>query len=196
LKLYSSPISPYVRKVRVVAHEHGIPLELETVAIHAMPSDFGSINPVNRIPALRLDDGSIMCDSRVISEYLDTLKGSTLLPARGPERWRVLKLQVFGDGLLDAAVPRRAELNRPLAQQSLSRLAEYERSIRQTLDALDAAIEDLQGCNLGTIAIGCGMGYIEFRFPDEDWRQKRKHLARWYDAFAERPAMKATRPVG
>src|SRR5882757_10025396 len=69
VKLYSSPTSPYVRKVRAVAAELGIPLELETVAIHAMPSDFGRINPVNRIPALRLDDGALFFDSRVICEY-------------------------------------------------------------------------------------------------------------------------------
>jgi glutathione S-transferase len=196
VKLYSSPTSPYVMKVRAVAAELGVALELENVAIHAMPSDFGLINPVNRIPALRLDDGSLMLDSRVICEYLDWLKGSTLLPPSGSARWQVLKLQVFGDGLLDAAVPRRAEMNRPAAQQSPPRLAEYERSIRQVLDALDGSVEDLAGVNLGTLAIGCGIGYLDFRFSDEDWRRTRRSLARWYDDFAKRPAMQTTKPVG
>src|SRR5882762_6290395 len=107
MKLYSSPTSPYVRKARVVAAELGIPLEEEMIAVHAMPSDFGKISPVNRIPALRLDDGTVMLDSRVICENLDSLKGARLLPPSGAARWQVLKLQVMGDGLLDAAVPRR-----------------------------------------------------------------------------------------
>src|SRR5690242_11181393 len=192
MKLYSSPTWPYVRKVRVAAAELGLPLELENDAIHAIPSDFGKINPVNRIPALRLDDGTMVFDSRVICEYLDAQHGSTLLPPSGAARWQVLKLQVFGDGILDAAVPRRSEMNRPAAQQSPPRLAEYERSIRQTLDALEQDVGALAGLNLGTIAIGCGLGYLDFRFADEDWRKTRPHLARWNAGLAERPSMVAT----
>jgi len=194
MKLYFSPTSPYVRKVSVTAIELGIKLEAETIAVHAMPSDYGKINPVNRIPALRLDDGSMMFDSRVICEYLDSLHGSRLLPPAGPGRWQVLKLQVLGDGILDAAVPRMAEAARPPAQQSPARLAEYERSIRQTLDALEQAVGDLAGLNIGTIAIGCALGYLDFRFAGDEWRKGRPALARWYEEFSRRPSMAATMP--
>jgi glutathione S-transferase len=194
MKLYHSPTSPYVRKVRVTAIELDIPLDLEFVAVHAMPSEYGKINPVNRIPALRLDDGSVMFDSRVICEYLDTLKGGRLLPAAAPARWQVLKLQVLGDGILDAAVPRRAEVMRPLAQQSPGRLAEYERSIRQILDALEAGVDDLAGLNIGVIAIGCALGDLDFRFASEPWRHGRPRLAAWYEEFAGRPSMVGTVP--
>jgi len=196
MKLYHSPASPYVRKVRVLASELGIPLELETVAVHAIPSDYGKINPVNRIPALRLDDGSMMFDSRVICEYLDATKGSRLLPPSGPARWQVLKLQVLGDGILDAAVPKRGEVTRPAAQQSPSRLAEYDRSIQQTLDALEGMTGDLAGMTLGTIAIGCALGYLDFRFAHEPWREGRPKLAAWYAELAKRPSMAGTIPQG
>jgi glutathione S-transferase len=192
--LYFSPTSPYVRKVSVTASELGIALDREAVAVHAFPSDYGKINPVNRIPALRLDDGSMMFDSRVICEYLDTLKGSRLLPPSGPARWQVLKRQVLGDGILDAAVPRIGEVGRPAAQQSPGRLAEYERSIRQTLDALEAGVGELRGLDLGTIAVGCGLGYLDFRFPQDQWRNGRPNLAAWYGEFAKRPAMVSTMP--
>lgn len=195
MKLYSSPTSPYVRKVRVLALELGTPLELQPVAVHAIPSDFGKINPVNRIPALELDDGELIFDSRVICEYLDVAAGGRFLPSAGPERWRVLKLQVFGDGILDAAVPRYFELQRPPQQRSDHRLAEYERSMRQTLDALEQEAERLGEANLGAIAVGCALGYLDFRFADEPWREGRPRLAAWYEAFAARPSMAQTAPV-
>lgn len=196
MKLYFSSTSPYVRKVSAVAVELGIPLEVEPVEVHVIPSDYGRVNPVNRVPALQLDDGSMMLDSRVICEYLDTLKGSPLLPAAGPERWRVLRLQVYGDGILDAGVPRLGELRRPPEQRNPHRLAEYERSVRQTLDALEgeAASGGLDGINLGTLTIGCALGYLDFRYPDEPWREGRPALAAWYQEFARRPAMTETVP--
>lgn len=194
MKLYYSPTSPYVRKVSAVAVELGIELETETVAVHAFPSDYGRVNPVNRVPALRLDDGSMLFDSRVICEYLDVAHGSTLLPAAGPERWRVLTLQVLGDGILDAGVPRLAEIRRPPEQQNPGRLAEYVRSVTQTLDALEADAAGLDGVNLGTLTIGCALGYLDFRYPDEPWRTGRPALAAWYDGFARRPSMLQTVP--
>ncbi len=194
MKLFYSPASPYARKARVVAAELGLDLDLETVAVHSLQSDFGRINPVNRIPALQLDDGALVFDSRVICEYLDVTHGGGLLPASGAERWAVLKLQVFGDGLMDAAVPRQGERNRPPAQQNPDRLAEYERSMRQTLDALEATTETLGGLNLGVISVGCALGYLDFRYPDLPWRPDRPRLSAWYEGFAARPSMIQTRP--
>lgn len=196
MKLYFSSTSPYVRKVSAVAVELGIRLEIEPVEVHAIPSDYGRVNPVNRVPALRLDDGSMIFDSRVICEYLDASMGSPLLPVAGPERWRVLKLQVFGDGLLDAGVPRLGELRRAAEQRDPHRLAEYERSMRQTLDALEgeAIAGGLDGVNLGTLTIGCALGYLDFRYAHEPWRDGRPALAAWYGGFARRPAMTETVP--
>lgn len=194
MKLYYSPASPYVRKVHVLALELGLTLELVPVKVHDMPSDYGRINPVNRIPALQADDGSLVFDSRVICEYLDAQHGHRFLPTAGPERWRVLKLQVLGDGIMDAAVPLRAELNRPQPNRWQPRLAEYERSIDMTLDALEKAPAELDRLNLGTLTVGCALGYLDFRFPDRDWRGARPKLARWFAEFSQRPSMQATVP--
>ncbi|MBS0410520.1 MAG: glutathione S-transferase N-terminal domain-containing protein [Proteobacteria bacterium] len=195
MRLYFSTTSPYVRKVRVVALELGQPLDLEPVAVHDLTnSDYGKINPVNRIPALMTDDVGLIFDSRVICEYLDARAGGGVLPAAGPARWAVLRRQALGDGLMDAAVPRMAERNRPPAQQNPSRLAEYERSQRQILDALEAEVDALAGLDLGVIAVACALAYQDFRFADEPWRPTRPRLAAWYDAFAQRPSMTQTRP--
>lgn len=194
MKLYSSQTSPYARKVRALAIELGLGLDIEPVAVHVFPSDFGKVNPVNRIPALELDDGVLVFDSRVICEYLDVQAGGRFLPPTGPERWQVLKLQVFGDGLADAAVPRFQEMQRPPEQHSPHRLAEYERSMRQTLDALERDVAALSQVNLGTLAIACGLGYLDLRFSQEPWREGRAALARWYEGFSQRPSMRETAP--
>jgi len=195
MKLYYSIPSPYARKARVVALELGLHLDLEPVAVHDLSnSDYGKINPVNRIPALMTDDAGLIFDSRVICEYLDARAGGGLLPAPGPARWAVLRRQALGDGLMDAAVPRNAERNRPPAQQNAHRLAEYERSQRQTLDALEAEAAALADLDFGVIAVACALGYLDFRYPDEPWRPTRPRLAAWYDAFAQRPSMAHTRP--
>lgn len=195
MKLYGSPTSPYVRKARVVALELGIELELERADAHAMPSDYGAINPVNRIPALRLDDGSMMFDSRVICEYLDSLCGRGLLAQAGAERWQVLKTVVFGDGIMDAAVPRYSEILRPPEQQSPARIAKYQRSIAQTLDALELQTAEMARLNLGSIAVGCALSYLDFRFAADAWREGRPRLAAWFGEFERRSSMQATLPT-
>lgn len=195
MKLYGSPFSPYVRKVQVAALELGIELELQRADAHAIPSDYGAINPVNRIPALRLDDGSMMFDSRVICEYLDSLCGSRLLAQAGAQRWQVLKFVVFGDGIMDAAVPHYSELLRPEQQQSPSRIAKYRRSVSQTLDALESQTTEMARLDLGAIAVGCALGYLDFRFAMDAWREGRSHLAAWFEEFAQRRSMQATLPT-
>jgi len=195
MRLYGSPTSPYVRKVRVLAHELGVSPVGVSVKVHDIPSDYGRVNPVNRIPALELDDGTLFYDSRVICEYLDASHGARFLPREGAARWRTLKLQVMGDGLMDAATPCVAELARPSERQWPHRLAEYERSMSQTLDALEAVAESFGAPDLGAISIGCALGYLDFRLPKVLWRASRPRLARWYESFAERPSMAATAPI-
>ncbi len=194
MKVHASPASPYVRKVRALAVELGVPLEMMIADAAAADSSYGRINPIHRVPALELDNGEVLFDSPVICEYLDTTHGGGFFPPPGPERWRVLKLQALGDGIMDAAVPRRGEVLRPERQQSPSRIAAYERSIRQVLDALEKDVAGLDGVNIGTIAVACALGYLDFRFPDDAWHKTRPALKAWYDAFAQRPSMVQTVP--
>lgn len=194
MKVHASPASPYVRKVRALAVELGVPLEMVIADAAAADSSFGRINPIHRVPALELDNGEVLFDSPLICEYLDANHGGGFFPPPGPERWRVLKLQALGDGIMDAAVPRRGEVLRPEQQQSPGRLAAYERSIRQVLDALEQDVKGLDGVNIGTIAVACALGYLDFRFPDDAWRKGRPALEAWYGTFAQRPSMVQTAP--
>jgi len=197
MKLYFSPASPYVRKVRAAAIECGLidRIELVPTDVNAADNDFGKVNPVNRVPAMQLDDGMVLFDSPVICEYLDSLsKGPKMFPPTGPERWQALRLQALGDGLLDAAVPRRQESLRPEAQQSPARVATYKKMMRQTLDALEAGIGDLKGVTIGTLTVACALGYLDFRFPGDEWRKGRPRLAAWYDTFVKRPSLAQTVP--
>jgi glutathione S-transferase len=194
MKIHSSPASPYVRKVRALAAELGVPLEVVIADAQAAESDYGKINPIHRVPALELDDGDVLFDSPVICEYLDAVHGGGFFPPSGPERWRVLKLQALGDGIMDAAVPRRGEVLRPTQQQSPARLAAYERSIRQVLDTLEKDVAGLDSLNIGTLSVACALGYLDFRFPGDDWRKGRPALDAWYANFSRRPSMTATAP--
>ena len=192
MKLRYGPPSPYSRKVRVTAHELGVTLGLEPVNAMAWDTELGAANPVNRVPALVRDDGTALFDSPVICEYLDARFGPRLLPAAGEARWQVLRAQALGDGLMDAAVPRRQETLRPPERQSPERLRLYRRSIDQVLDRLEQEADSLAGLDLGTISIACALTYLDFRFPDDGWSEQRPALRKWLDSFAARESMQAT----
>jgi glutathione S-transferase len=196
LKLHQSPASPYARKVIMCAHELGLLPKIELTKTMPQSDDsYGKINPIHRIPALELDDGLVLFDSRVICEYLDSIGGNKLFPASGLGRFRVLRLQAMADGLCDAAVPRRQEMLRAPEKQSKEFLASRERMIRQICDAWEESVDQLQGVNIGTIATAAALGYLDFRFPDDEWRKTRPKLAKWHEEFAKRPSYQATMPA-
>ena len=192
MKLFYGAASPYSRKVRVVAHELGVPLELVAVNAMSWDNDLGMTNPINRVPTLLRDDGTALFDSPVICEYLDAGFGPRLLPASGEARWRVLLAQALGDGLMDAAVPRRHETLRPDAQQSPERLRLYQRSIDQVLDRLERDADARANLDLGAISIACALAYLDFRFPQDRWGEHRPALREWFDALSKRESMSAT----
>lgn len=196
MKLYQSPASPYARKVIMCAHELGLLPKIELKLTMPQSDDaYGAVNPVHRIPALELDDGLVLFDSRVICEYLDSIAGNKLFPPSGVARFRVLKLQAMADGLCDAAVPRRQETLRAPERQSREFLASRERMIRQICDAWEAGADQLDGVNIGTVAVAAALGYLDFRFPGDEWRKGRPKLAKWHEAFAKRPSYQATIPA-
>lgn len=192
MKLYYSQPSPYSRKVRVTALELGLTLDLEQTNAMGWDTGYGAVNPINRVPSLVLDDGRVLFDSPVICEYLDVTSGSLLLPPSGDERWRILVLQALGDGLMDAAVPRRHEVARPAEQQSPERIRLYRRSIDQILDRLESRTSELGGINIGTISIACSLSYLDFRFADDDWDSTRPKLRLWLSNILARPSLSAT----
>ena len=203
MKLIYAPTSPYVRKVMAVALEVGLAGRLEIEFNPASPLQrdpaLVDFNPLGKIPALILDDGSVLFDSPVICEYLAATAGdTTLFPASGPARWAALTQQALGDGLLDAAIANRYEtVPRPAALRWPDWTRAQLAKIAGALDRIEALAPELRGDaqpTIGSIALACALGYLDFRYADLGWREGRPQATAWFAAFDERPAMVATRP--
>lgn len=201
MKLFHTPTSPFVRKVMVAAHELGLAERIETTFLRPSPLAADAVlsreNPLSKIPVLVTDDGLSIFDSRVICEYLDTLhEGDKLVPAAGPERWRVLRTQALADGILEAGIQIFYErLHRPKELQMQGMMDGQAEKARQALDWLDAHGAELGTTrNLGHVAVACAVGWLEFRDVLPGLRDGRTSLFTWYDEFRERPSMKATLP--
>ena len=198
MQLLFSPTSPYVRKVRIVAWEKGLSPEITLVT--ASPFDHvGPViaaNPLGKLPALILDDGSALYDSPVICEYLDALgEGPRLLPAEGEARWEALRLQALADGVIDAAFSVVMELRRPESERSADWIGRWRTAIsRAVLAAANRPTED-GAWGLGEISLACALGYIDFRLPDLVWRPTAPALADWYYVQQARPSFTATVPA-
>ncbi len=198
--LHTNPASPFGRKVAVVAHETGLAsrIEVRDQAVSPVsPNDaVAAANPLGKIPCLVTDDGEALYDSRVIAEYLDGLHGAArLFPAGGEARWRTLRRQALSDGIMDAAVAARYEaVLRPEAYRWDGWIEGQKRKVARGLDRLEAEAADLDGVDIGLIAAGCALGYLDFRYPDWPWRPGRPHLAAWFERFDARASMQQTRP--
>ncbi len=198
MKLYHSAASPFVRKCLVAAHELGLRerLELVPAAAHPVNRDKGVVaqNPLGKIPTLITDDGAVLYDSRVICEYLNAQGDGHLVPREGDARWRVLVDQSLADGIMDAAVLARYETAlRPEALRWNDWITGQLEKVATGLDALEARAAGFGGrVDLGTIAFGCALGYLDFRFAHLNWRARRPHVASWFHGFAARASMVAT----
>jgi glutathione S-transferase len=199
MKIYFSPASPYVRKVMVVAHELGLADRIERLPSAAGPvkrdATIRQDNPLGQVPTFFTDDGTVLYDSRVICEYLDDLGAGTFFGS-GPSRWRNLTDAALGDGLLGAALLARYE---SVLRPEPLRWAEWSRGqLEKVTDAVDRMERMELGTRLdiGTVTFACGLGYLDFRFPDLDWRAGRPSVTAWYADFAQRPSMVATAPAG
>ena len=202
MKLRFSPASPFVRKVTVVALETGLDKRIERVPASVAPTkpnpDVQKDNPLMKVPALALDGGETLYDSPVICEYLDSLHGGAkMFPASGAARWTALRRQALGDGILDAAVLTRYESIRPDQHKWQDWMDGQMGKVRAALAAFETEADALGSTvDIGTITLGCALGYLDFRFADMGWRKSHPKLARWYEGFAARPSMKATVPQG
>ena len=186
----------------VAAHELGLAGKIECVrSVAAMGKPNPAImldNPLSKIPALVLADGTVLADSAVIVEYLDSLAGGgRLLAPTGRQRWLVLSRQALADGLLDMLVLWRNERAKPAGRQTHEWLDAFAIKTAATLDRLEAEAGALESepFAIGHIAVGCALSYLDFRFPDLAWRAGRPRLAAWHATFADRPSAKATEIV-
>ncbi len=201
MTLYGSPTSPYVRKVRVMLIELGLEDRIRTEWLdpHSRPGSLTRQNPLSKIPTLQTEDGEVLYDSRVICEYVDTLHGGApMTPADGTAHWRHLTTQALSDGILDAAVERVLEGRRPADKQHDAWIAKHKAKTDAGLDALEQQVDRLSApdgpTDLPAIGVGCALGYLDFRLPQDQWRANRSALAACGDAYLARPAMQATAP--
>jgi glutathione S-transferase len=201
MTLFASSRSPFVRKVLVAAHETGLAQRLKTrrvvVSANKPNPEVMAANPLNKIPTLLLADGTPLYDSRVICEFFDTLHGGPpLIPSDPSDRWRALRLQALGDGLMEVVVARLGETNRPPATQSATHLSSFRLKIAAALDELEKLASEWGGSfAIGQIATACVLAHLDFRFAADDWRAGRARLAAWYETAAARPSMRATEYV-
>lgn len=201
MKLFHSPASPFVRKVMVLLHEAKATDRVTLIPASGNPLDPGTMpvdrNPLGKIPALERGDGPTLYDSRVITRYLDDTLRSGLYPA-APQLWDTLVLEATADGIAEAAVLTRYELH---VRPETARSPDWAEAQWQKIDRALTAVEErwmshLSGpIDMGQIAIGCALGYLDLRFAERDWRKTRPALAAWYTSFSARPAMQATAPA-
>ena len=197
--LRSSPASPFVRKVRMAANILGLEREivLESADTSTPNDTIRQQNPLGKIPALVIEDGSVLFDSRVILEYLDQRAGGGKIVPRDPvARIAALRLQALCDGILDASILTIYEARwRPAEKHEAKWLEHQAGKVERGLAALEAAPPLLDSPpNVGQITLACTLGYRDFRFGDA-WRQDHPRLAAWIEDFAARvPAFAATKP--
>jgi glutathione S-transferase len=202
MKLIGSLTSPYVRKVRVVMAEKRIECEFEVQSPWAEANTVSEANPLGKVPVLVLDDGTALFDSRVIVEYLDTLTPvSRLIPENGRPRILVRRWEALGDGVCDAAAAIFLEQKRPAKQQSADWVKRQQLKVVNGVKLIADELGERNWCHgeaysLADVAVGCCLGYLDFRFPDLDWRSQYSNLARHADKLAKRASFKNTVPQG
>ncbi|MEQ8639202.1 MAG: glutathione S-transferase [Alphaproteobacteria bacterium] len=197
MKLRFGPASPFVRKVLVVAHETGQIGDIELVEqVQGDPDGvIGPENPLGKIPVLALDDGTAIFESLLICDWLDHRAGGSIIPAGWDERFACLRRHALASGATDAALLRVYEGRRPEGERSPETVRRQAIKVARALDALERQVDDYpQTARIDSIALGCLLGYLDLRFPAENWRVSHARLADWFKAYGQRPAMAATDP--
>ena len=203
MKLIGSNASPYVRKVRIVMAEKKLDYQFVQENVWADETGISKSNPLGKVPCLVMEGGEAVFDSRVIVEYLDTLSPvGKLIPAQGRERAEVKTWEALADGLVDAAILARLEATWAGRQDSERSQAWIDRQmgkILATLKSMSQGLGDKPYCSgihlsLSDIAVGCALGWLEFRFPEIAWRNEYPNLGKLLDKLMQRPSFADTKP--
>ena len=199
MELKFSGLSPYVRKVNIVVHEHGLAerVRLTPLNTRTEPEKLTPLNPLGKIPVLITDAGDAIYDSPVICEYLDAEFGNhRLLPAQGPRRWQIMTMVALADGLLDAALLVRHERARPADRQSAEWTELHLRKVHLALDHFEHTVDRFgTDLDMAQVGVGAALGYIPLRLLDLEGLPQWPKLKAWYAAQSLRPSFKNTTPV-
>jgi glutathione S-transferase len=204
MKLLGSTSSPYVRKVRVVMAEKKLDYAFVPEDVWSADTTIAESNPLGKVPCLIMEGAEALFDSRVIVEYLDTLSPvGKLIPPVGRERAEIKTWEALADGLMDASILARLEATwtgRTKAQRSQVWIDRQLAKVNATVKAMSNGLGDKPFCggihfSLADIAVGCALGYLDFRFPQIDWRTDYPNLVRLHDKLMQRPSFADTLPV-
>ncbi|WP_426955892.1 glutathione S-transferase N-terminal domain-containing protein [Muricoccus radiodurans] len=195
--LHWSPASPFARKVLASAIARRIESLIEVVETnpHASPADLLKANPLSKVPCLIAEDGTGIYDSRAICDYLDSFgEAPPLTPAANPARLRVQVMHALGDGIMDAAVARRMQSAMPEEEARTTFMNRQKAAVDRGLDRLE--MDPPKGLDdVGAIAVASALGYLDFRFGSEPWRDTHPRLAAWFEEVSALPALKETAPA-
>jgi glutathione S-transferase len=203
MKLIGSVTSPYVRKVRIVMAEKKLDYQFVSEDVWSDTTQIHAANPLGKVPCLIMEGHEAVFDSRVIVEYLDTLSPvGKLIPPAGRERAEVKTWEALADGLLDAAILARMEAvwtKREDSQRSQAWIDRQLDKIQHALAAMSHGLGDKPFCSgihlsLSDIAVGCAVSYLDFRFPQIDWRTPYPNVHKLYDKLAQRPSFVESMP--
>jgi glutathione S-transferase len=204
MKLLGSTSSPYVRKVRVVMAEKKLDYAFVTEDVWGPDTTISESNPLGKVPCLIMEGAEALFDSRVIVEYLDTLSPvGKLIPPVGRERAEIKTWEALADGLMDAAVLARLEATwtgRTKAQRSQAWIDRQLGKVNATVKAMSSGLGEKPFCggihfSLADVAVGCALGYLDFRFPQIEWRTEYPNLVRLHDKLLQRPSFSDTLPA-
>lgn len=203
MKIIGALSSPYVRKVRMVLAEKKLDYQFISENVWSEHTQIAASNPLGKVPCLVMEGGESVFDSRVIVEYIDTLSPvGKLIPASGRERAEVKTWEALADGLLDASILARLEstwAGRAETERSAAWIERQMDKVTLALQAMERGLGDKAFCSgiqlsLSDIAVVCALGYLDFRFPQIDWRSPHPGLHKLHDKMALRASFIATQP--
>lgn len=204
MKLIGSSTSPYVRKVRVVLAEKKLDCDFVREDVWAAQTTISESNPLGKVPCLIMEGAEALFDSRVIVEYLDTLSPvGKLIPTQGRDRAEVKTWEALADGVLDASILARLEATwggRADTQRSQAWIDRQMAKVQAALKAMSQGLGEKPFCggihlSLADISVGCALGYLDFRFPEINWRTDHPNLLKLHDKLMLRPSFMETQPV-
>ena len=203
MKLIGSLTSPFVRKVRIVLAEKKLDYKFDLEDVWSADTAIGTSNPLGQVPCLVMEGGEAVFDSRVIVEYVDTLSPvGKLIPLSGRERVEVKTWEALADGLLGAAIQARMEATwaqRSAEERSQAWIDRQMGKVKASLRAMSQGLGERTWCmgthySLADIAVGCALGYLDFRFPQIDWRLDYPNLGKLNDKLVQRQSFIDTTP--